>query len=557
MYFFENLHWFVLFIGPMITFHELGHFLVAKACRVKVLRFSIGFGPKLFGVTWHGTEYWLSALPLGGYVKMLGEAPGAPIPEEEADQAFSNKPVWQRSLIALAGPVFNFALALVVYFAIGLGSHTFLDTRIGVVTYGDPAWQAGLRPGDRITTIDGELVEEWDDLRERISTRPGDTLEIGFDREGESHVTSVTPAAEDETNLFREIETRGRVGISPTFVEPIIGVIDSASPAAAIGLRTGDRIEKVGDTAVGAWHELRTAVERVPEGQPIELSIRRGDDEQKAELTPVPYPDGLGPTFFSAADTRWGYTGLVSKESLVEKVEEKTPAARIGLQPGDRLLRLRLEKDGTVVERPIGVWGIDLKAFSGVDATADFVLTFQRGREILSRDLKLVEREETDEFRNKRKRHVFGASNDPDTYSTYTYSRSIGPVESFQGAVLNVAVSATLITKGLAKLAQGDLPLDSMGGPIMLFVIAEKSAKRGVRDFLGMLAIISVNLGLLNLLPIPILDGGHLMIFGVEAVRRRPPSVRTREIASFVGLALLIILMVWVFHNDIMRFASD
>lgn len=557
MYFIENLHWFVLFIGPLITFHELGHFFVAKACNVKVLRFSIGFGPRLFGLSWRGTEYWLSALPLGGYVKMLGEVPGAPIPPEDADLAFSSKPVWQRSLIALAGPVFNFALAVVVYFAIGLGSHTFLDTRIGVVTYDDPAWRAGMRPGDKIVAIDGEPVEEWNDLRERISTRPGETLKITFARNGESHVVAVTPAAEDETNLFREIETHGRVGISPTFVEPIIGVTDPASPAADAGLKTGDVVEKVGATRVEAWHELRTAVERVPEGEPIPLTIRRGDERRDVEVNPVPYPGSLGPTFFSAADARGGYTGLVSKESLVATVEDDTPAATIGLQPGDRLLRLRLEKSGTVVDRPIGVWGIDLKAFSGVDATADFVLTFQRGRQVLSRDLKLVEREETDEFRNKRRRYVFGASNDPETVSTYTYDRSVGPTESLQGAFASVGFAATLISKGLAKLAQGDLPLDSVGGPIMLFVIAEKSAKRGIRDFLGMLAIISVNLGLLNLLPIPVLDGGHLMIFGVEAVRRRPPSVRAREIASFVGLALLIILMVWVFHNDIMRFVSN
>ncbi|MEE8408196.1 MAG: site-2 protease family protein [Myxococcota bacterium] len=554
MYIIQNLHWFALFIGALVFVHELGHFLVAKACRVKVLRFSIGFGPKLFGFTRGETEYWVSALPLGGYVKMLGEVPGATIPPEDAARAFSNRPVWQRGLVALAGPTFNFVLALVIYFAIGLGTHTFRDTRLGIVSVGDPAWEAGLRPGDKIVAIDEVPVDEWGDLREMISTRPGETLAVAFERAGERQVVDIVPIPHNEANLFREIETRGRVGISPNFVKPILGIVDALSPAAIAGVKTGDVIERVNGERVTAWHEVRTAAARTAKESPLRIAIVRGEEKLEIEIVPTAFPPGLDVDLFSAADAPGGYTGLVTKESLVVKLEPETPAAGIGLEIGDRLVRLEIEKDGTYVVRPIGVWSIDLAAFQGVDATSNFTLAYQRGAEIFSKPLKLIEREEKDEFKNVYKRHVFGAFNDVQTLDTYTYERDVGAAEAFVVALGQVGLAATLIGKGLAKIARGDIPFDSVGGPIMLFVLAERSAKRGIEDFLAMLALISVNLGLLNLLPIPILDGGHLLLFAVEAIRRRPPSLRFREVANIVGMTLLLLLMVLVFRNDIMRF---
>ena len=145
MYILQNLHWFVILIGALVFFHELGHFLVAKACRVRVLRFSLGFGPKLLSFERSGTIYQISLLPLGGYVKMLGEAPGAEVPSDERQWAFAERPLWQRTAIVLAGPVFNFMLAYVVYVTMFVGVHTFGATKLGVVSVGDPAWEAGLR----------------------------------------------------------------------------------------------------------------------------------------------------------------------------------------------------------------------------------------------------------------------------------------------------------------------------------------------------------------------------------------------------------------------------
>jgi regulator of sigma E protease len=543
----------IIFIGVLVFVHELGHFLVAKACGVKVLRFSFGFGPKLFGVERGETEYCVSALPLGGYVKMLGEMPGAEIPPEDAPRAFSARPLWQRILIVLAGPAANFALAWLVYFAVGLGMQTFGDTRLGIVSRGEPAWKAGVRPGDRIVKIDGAPIHSWDELRERISKRPGEKLRATLERDGQILQVEITPRAREEANLFREIETRGHIGISPHYVKTLVGIVDLDSPAARAGLKTGDVIEAVNGHPVVSWHELRARVKETPAGEPVHLRVHRQESSMSFDVRPGEYPEGVDRELFSAADTHAGYTGLVSQECLVAEVEPDTPAARIGLKPGDRLTRLVIENGQTRVERPIGVWGVDLKAFQGVDASSDFVLTFQRGRQIISQQLKLDELKEKDEFKNERTRFVFGAKNDEDTLGIYTFERFVGPLEAIRIAGQNVAMATTLIGKGIAKLVQREIPIETMGGPIMLFEIAAKSAERGLRDYLSMLAMISVNLGLLNLLPVPVLDGGHLMLFGIEAIRRRPPSLRFREVANLIGLALLLLLMVLVFRNDIVR----
>ncbi len=553
MYILQNLHWFVLLLGALVFFHELGHFLVAKAFGIKVLKFSLGFGPKLFGVRRGETEYLVSALPLGGYVKMLGDAPGADIPAEDASRAFSAKPVWQRALVLAAGPGFNLLLAFVVYAVMFTGVQTFGDTKVGIVSYGEPAWKAGLRPGDKIVAIDGAPVDDWDALREKIGGRPGERIRITYERHGQRNVAVLEPAAKNEENVYQEVETRGRIGVSVRYVEPLIGVVDSNSPAARVGLRTGDRLLEVGGQQVSAWHEVRAALAAIGEGQSVPLVAERGGQRLQTQLSPGPAPPGISINEnFSSADTPWGYTGLVSLDVVVERVDEKTPAAQAGLHPGDRLLSLAIE--GRTQPRPIGVWSVDLDAFSGLDARSHFVLAFQRGDKVESVPIRLVQREQKDELNNVRTEYVFGAFNNPDALGTYTYDRRVGLIEAVAESAKQVESDVTLIKDGIVKMMQGRVSFDNMGGPIMLFVIAEKSAKRGAATFFRVMAMISVNLAVLNFLPIPVLDGGHLLFCGIEAVRRRPPSVRVRELANVVGLAILLLLMVLVFKNDFFRY---
>jgi regulator of sigma E protease len=551
-YVLSNLHWFLLFISILVFVHELGHFALAKWCGVKVLKFSIGFGPRVLAFKRGDTEYALSLLPLGGFVKMLGDMPGAEIPPEEAHRAFNNKKVWQRAAIVAAGPVFNFALALILYFAMFNGNQTYEDTRIGSVTVNGPAWQGGLRPGDKILSVDGKQPRDYLELRELVGAKPNQDVAIAYERRGETLTTKVHTRAHDEANVFQEREQRGRIEVNNRFVEPFVAVVDPESPAAVAGVQSGDRIVRVQGAPVAAWYDVREAVAAVREGD-VRLSVRRGESVVDVTLTPGTAPSGIDASLLSAADAGNGYTGLVSRECTLTRVDADTPAAISGLKVGDRVLALTThDAQGNATTKPVHTYSLDL--LMAADAREAMTMTIQRGREVSEHEVKLAAREDKDELKNVRRTTVFGAFNDPATIGVYTATRWIGPGEAFVRAVRHVGDDMTLIVKGIAKIVQGDIPLDNMGGPIMLFVIAEKSAKSGLTDFLTMVAVISVNLGLVNLVPVPVLDGGHLMFLGIEAVRRRPPSVRVREVANVVGLVMLLMLMVLVFKNDIVRF---
>jgi regulator of sigma E protease len=306
---------------------------------------------------------------------------------------------------------------------------------------------------------------------------------------------------------------------------------------------------------VKAWHEVRALVEATPAVEKVRVTVQRGETTLTVAVQPGPAPADLSDDLFSSADTATGYTGLVNKDVVIAKVDDNTPAASAGLAPGDRLVRLRSEaSDGRAVVRPIGVWETDLAAFQGADARNRFAITYQRGHEVKTGQIQLQEKKEADEFKNQRTRWVFGAENSQDALDSYTYQRHVGVGEALVEGTKQVGQDVHLIVAGLVRLFVGKIPIDSVGGPIMLFVIAEKSAKRGAEFFLRMMAVISVNLGLLNLLPIPVLDGGHLIFFGFEAIRRQPPSLRAREIANAIGLAFIFLLMVLVFRNDIVKY---
>ena len=559
MYILQNFHWFVLLIGALVFFHELGHFLVAKAFNVKVVKFSLGFGPKLVAFTYGETQYTISLLPLGGYVKMVGESPDELEEGEDRSRSLGARPLWQRSLVVLAGPAFNLLLALVVYMGMFIGPHTFGDTRLGIVTEGDQAWAAGIRPGDRIVAVNSTPIDRWDALREAIASHPNDTLQLTYVRGDVTSTVAVQTGSRQEQDAFDQPLSRGKMGVSLQYVLPVVAVVDPQSPAAAAGVRTGDTIVRVGNTPVGAWHEVRAGIERAQGQGTLTLEVLRDGQPHSVTIVPGPYPQGLDEPVFSAADVPGpnGYTGLVSKDVTVAQVDPNTPAARANLEVGDRLLALTLfepdHPERPAVRRLIGVWNIDLVAF-GMDTKARMTLTVQHGSTVRDVPVDLEIHDENDELRNAHRTYVFGAQNDAELMGTYTYERPVGVMEAFVEASKQVGEDMSLIGRGIGKIVQGDIPMANMGGPIMLFVIAEKSAKRGWDSFMRALAMTSVNLGLLNILPIPVLDGGHLLFFGIEAVTRRPPSVKVREWANTIGLGLLLLLMVVVFRNDVMRF---
>lgn len=342
----------IILLGILIFVHELGHFLFAKLMKVKVLKFSLGFGPKVVGKKYGETEYQISSVPLGGYVKMLGEEPGEELPEEEKPRAYNHQHVWKRFLIVFSGPAFNILFAAFLFIVILASGVPTLYPDVGEVMEDSPALEAGLAKGDRIVKINGQEVTEWSEMTEIIHGSPGSSLDFIIRRDGKEMAFTITPERKTVTDIFGEEKEIGLIGIKPS----------------------GEQFTK--------------------------------------------------------------------RYALPEAV-------------------------------------------------------------------------------------------------------SMGINRTIEVSVLTVMA--------IVKLIQRIIPAETLGGPILIVQMAGEQASQGALNFFMFMAIISINLGIINLLPIPVLDGGHVLFLAIEAVRKRPLSERTMAIAQRVGLAFILTVMAFALYNDIVR----
>ncbi len=543
----------ILLLGGLIFVHELGHFIAAKLLGVKVLRFSIGFGPRLFGVTRGETEYRVAALPLGGYVKMAGDDPNEVVSEQDRGRGFLEQPPWRRFVIAAAGPLMNLLFPAVLYLAIGLGQNGKLvpGPRVGALAPASPAAQAGLEPGDRILSVATpggapRPVRYFADLRELVSPHPGEPLTFEVERDGRKlPPLTITPSRERESNPLETTE-RGVIGVTPAFSPAVVAPV---SPGSAGPLEPFDLVVAVSGQQVAHAAELRRATEaarcapvdlEVLREQPVPLPGAGLSSYQSLKLEAVPTCAGGKPTF-AVADP--------GVSTFIAAVAKGSPADRAGLRRGDALAAIN--------GRPVRSFR-DVNARSSEFRPAEPVrLTLADGREVT---LTPAEQVEVDDLtREPRKRLVLGFFPDqrslvePAALLADRVPLHVGLVEAGRNAAANLSEVVRLTLLGIAKIVKGDISFKTVGGPIMLFSIAAQAAEEGLESFLFKMALISVNLGLMNLLPIPVLDGGHLAACLVETVTRRPLSIRTREIANLVGIILLVMLMIVVFKNDIVR----
>jgi regulator of sigma E protease len=534
--------YFIILLGVLIAVHEFGHFLFAKWLGVKVLRFSIGFGPKLIGFTRGETEYQVALLPLGGYVKMAGEQPHEELSPEEAKRGFLAQPPWKRALIVGAGPAFNLIFPVLAYFAFYLGDHQALSTRVGRVEEGLPAAAAGIRPGDRITAVDGEPVKTFDQLRDALKDRFSKAIPLELERDGKRLTLDVTPFRGLETDPV-ETTSRGFIGIQPVARLPILGV-KAGSPAEAAGLRSFDRVTSVNGKTVDSEESLLAALASA--GERVELQVARFE---QPEPTPKDTPAALafkdvplGP------GTGLERLGVERADLYVFGVAADGAAAKAGLVRGDRLLAI----NGKPI--PSFQWfGLALQELKD----KPFELTWQRGAEQRSTTVAQLKVPVKDELGNKLPVLQLGLTNGDRVPATLPpldlVSLHMGPGEALAASLKIVPEFTRKTVLVVAMLFTGDVPLQTVGGPVMMYQMAARSAEEGWGYFLQLLAAISINLGVMNLLPIPILDGFHLVSAGWEAVRRRPIPERAREVANMVGLAMLVLLMIVVFKNDITR----
>ena len=545
----QNTLYFVIFLGVLVTVHELGHFLVAKMCNVKVLKFSIGFGPRIFGFTRGETEYRVAWLPLGGYVKMAGQDPDDEVAPEDVGRSFQAQTWWKRALIVVAGPAFNLLFPIVAFFFVYLGTTQVAAPRVGWLEPELPAARAGIKPGDYIRKIDGKEVRSFGEIRELVSGAANQEVTLTLERDQQEVIVTVKPMMTTETDQVERVP-RGLLGIWPHGRAPIVGV-PKDSPAEAAGLRTFDRIISVNGEVVRDELQLQKVLAGAT--GTLALQVARSQLTAVAGGTLV-VPELLTVKMEKLEGQGYAALGVESGDLYVWSVSPGTPAADAGIKRGDRLVKFD--------QHVLSSWKsleLDLEAHE----KKPFVLTWRADGVEKSKELAQAMITYEDDFKNRiptldlglLERPVYRGVLDPlaGGPSAELVSLTMGPKDALVASVKNLPKIIRKIGLIFYRLFTRDIPLESLGGPMMLFQVASKSAELGVETFIGNMALVSVNLGLVNLLPIPVLDGFALLAALWEGIRRRPIPIKAREYANLVGLAMLAMLMVLVFKNDITR----
>ncbi len=446
-----SIIFFVVAVGVLISFHEYGHYWVARKLGVSVLKFSIGFGPSLFkfNLPKRETEYVIAAIPLGGYVKMLDESVDE-VPEDQLPKAFNRQPLYKRSAIVAAGPFFNFLLAGLLYWAVFLIGTEGLRPVVGSVAPNSIAQQAGIVAGDEILQVGGSENKSWRHNQIYVIDRivNGEILEMVVrDVSGDERAVSLMLSELAERNVSTKSweQLLGLYPLTPTLA-PVIGEVVSDSPADIAGIESGDRIIEVSGEPVDSWRQLVTTVNQSP-ATPLTLLIERADLHQELIVTP------------EAVEVEGGTVGRM----------------------------------GVVVAVP-----------SELDTDFSVVVQY-------------------------------------------------GPLESlWLGVQRTWSITALTVTM-LGKMLNLSEPSNQLGGPLTIATYAGQAAQAGINTYLTFLALLSISLGILNLLPIPILDGGHLMFHLYEAITGSPPSDEIVQWSYRIGIAMLIGIMSLAFYNDIVN----
>lgn len=538
----------VILLGVLIAFHELGHFLFAKALGVRVLVFSIGFGPKIFSYTHNGTEYRLSIIPLGGYIRMFGESLEEELSLEEKKQSFMHQKIWRKSLIAFAGPLFNFILPVILLFFLLLGKEDVLAPRIGNLSLDGVAAKAGLQVGDLVTSVNGEKVSSFNELAEIISKNPEIDLKFGIARMKSSKLENidivVKPESKDSSNILEKGQKVGRVGIMPAVELPIVLVKDDSLWSKA-GLKSFDEIKKIDSQEIKNSQDLINALKNVESGSLVEIERPNGETKEKLSIKAPAFSLAFNEqkTDLKAEQELWQKNGISLANGVILEVTLGSQAASLNLLPKDRIVTIDGEKflSSLQIHQALS----DTKPHTIEVLKADGTILKQE----LTLEKGMLEKVDL----NTDVLNLFGVKLAEVFSPGETIERYVGPMEALKRASVQTLSIVTMTAKSLWLLVKREVPASQIGGPIMLFDVAQQAAQKGLAFYISIMCLLSVNLGLLNLLPIPALDGGHLLLFSIEAVQRKPLTAKTRAIATQLGVALLLTLMAFAVFNDLSR----
>ena len=448
--FLTNLIAFIALISILVAVHEYGHYIVGRWTGMKVLRFSIGFGKPIWMRVGGAdkTEYCVSAIPLGGYVRFLDSREGQVAPEDTG-RAFDQRPIPARIAVLLAGPAFNFAFAVIAYWVLVAGGVTVITPAVGTVEPNSYADRAGLEFGDKIISVGETAATEWEATLVAILGEMVDDGRVPMTLQGADgrERQTVLEVGDDKTRLTEPGVLFDGLGFVPWQPPAVIAELPEDGPAAGSGLAIGDRITKIAGAPIGNFSDLRTAIEPRPGQQVVIEYVRDGRTES------------------------------------------------VNVRVGERAV------DG------------ETRGYLGVGWTTE-------GADVYYRQI------------------------------------SYSPLESLAVAAQRTWTSTIFTVEMLGRMVTGDVSMKNISGPINIAQIAGESAERGWRYFLGILAVVSISLGVLNLLPIPVLDGGQIVYQLVEAIKGGPLTERAQLLGQQIGIFALLLLMSFAFYNDIARIFS-